>query len=297
MAGRIDAAEIKRYGGLALHVRQVVEGFLTGIHRSPYKGSSVEFAEHRQYSPGDDIRHVDWRAVAKTDRYFVKEFEEETNLRAWIVVDASGSMAYKGKSALSKWEYARNTAAAISYLLLRQMDAVGLMVHDTRVRQLLPPKAHPRQFLRICKGLEAAKPGAETSLATAWEELAARHVKRRSLVILISDGIDKADAIRKALQRLRFQRQEVAFLQILAPEELDFPFQRTTQFRSLENDTATLAQPRFLREEYRKRFGAHAEALKTASRQLRIDFARFATDEPLERTLGAFLGMRERRAR
>src|SRR5881227_1175049 len=154
---RFDPTELRKYGGLTLLARQVVEGFLTGVHRSPYKGFSVEFAEHRQYTPGDEIRHIDWRAVGKTDRYYVKEYEEETNLKAYLLVDASGSMAYRGRTQ-SKFDYARHVAACLAYLMLHQLDAVGLVTHDTRVRQLIQPRASSKHLLQLIHLLEQTKP-------------------------------------------------------------------------------------------------------------------------------------------
>src|SRR5437899_12355407 len=152
-----DPTSLSKYGRLAMVARQLVEGFLTGVHKSPYKGFSVEFAEHRQYYPGDEIRHIDWRAYGKTDRYFIKEYEEETNLKAYLLVDASGSMAYKGKTQ-SKFEYARHVAACLAYLMLHQLDAVGLVTHDTRIRQIIPPRASAKHLLRLLQALEQTRP-------------------------------------------------------------------------------------------------------------------------------------------
>src|SRR5580692_3882044 len=155
---QFDPTSLSKYGRLVLVARTLVEGFLTGVHKSPYKGFSVEFAEHRQYYPGDEIRHIDWRAYGKTDRYYIKEYEEETNLKAHLLVDASGSMAYKGKY-LSKFEYAQYIAASLAYLMLHQRDAVGLATHDTQVRQLVPPKANSKHLLRVLNVLEQTEPG------------------------------------------------------------------------------------------------------------------------------------------
>src|SRR5215510_10922169 len=162
---QFDPTSLAKYGRLALTARQLVEGFLTGAHKSPYKGFSVEFAEHRQYYPGDELRHVDWRAYGKTDRFFVKEYEEETNLKAFVVVDASGSMRYRGRQRLSKFEYAQQVAASLAYLMLAQLDAVGLVTHDTKVRQLIPPRATSKHLLALLHALEATQPGGETALA------------------------------------------------------------------------------------------------------------------------------------
>src|SRR5437868_8459387 len=157
---QFDPSSLSKYGHLSLVARTLVEGFLTGVHKSPFKGFSVEFAEHRQYTPGDEIRHIDWRAVGKTDRYYVKEYEEETNLKAYLVVDASGSMAFRGsKKALSKFEYAQHVAASLAYLMLHQTDAVGLVTHDTKVRAIVPPKTSPKHLLQVLTTLEKTQPG------------------------------------------------------------------------------------------------------------------------------------------
>src|SRR3954451_7932153 len=179
---RFDPTQLSKYGWLTLTAREIVEGFLTGVHKSPYKGYSVEFAEHRQYFPGDEIRHIDWRVYGKTDRYYVKEFEEETNLKAHLLVDASGSMAYRGRHA-SKFEYAQYIAASLAYLMLNQLDAVGLLLHDTRVRHLIPPRANSKHLLRILQALEGTTPGGETSMAPIWHELAGQ-LKQRGLVVV-----------------------------------------------------------------------------------------------------------------
>src|SRR5215831_4161737 len=172
MSSRIqfDPTSLSKYGRLALVARELVEGFLSGAHKSPYKGFSVEFAEHRHHYPGDEIRHIDSRAYRKTDRYFIKEYEEETNLKAHLLVDASGSMAYKGKHP-SKFEYVQYIAASLAYLMLHQRDAVGLVTHDTRVRQILSPRANAKHLLRVLHTLEQTRPGGETSMAPLWHEL------------------------------------------------------------------------------------------------------------------------------
>src|SRR4051794_32707042 len=189
MPSSIDPTALSRYGGLALVARNTVEGFLTGVHKSPYKGYSVEFAEHRQYYPGDEIRHLDWRVLAKTERYYIKEYEEETNLKAFLLVDASGSMAYRGKTG-SKFEYAQQVAACLAYLMLHQLDAVGLVTQAPPVRQIIPPRANAKHLLRVLRALEQTRPGGETSLAPLWHELAAHHLRRRGMVVVLSDCFD-----------------------------------------------------------------------------------------------------------
>jgi uncharacterized protein (DUF58 family) len=289
-----DPTELARYGGLTLVARTVVEGFLTGIHRSPFKGFSVEFAEHRQYYPGDELRHVDWRAYGKTDRFFVKEYEEETNLKAFVVVDASGSMRYRGRQQFTKFEYAQQVAASLAYLMLAQLDAVGLITHDTKVRQLVPPRATSKHLLALLHALEAAEPGGETALAPVWDELAAHHLKRRGLVVLISDCFDEPRQLARALRRLRHRRHEVLLFHVLAAEEIEFPFERPTRFRDLERlGDEVRADAKRLRAEYRANFEAYRAELCRTARDLGIDYHLLRTDEPVDRALGAYLARRK----
>ena len=194
---------------------------MAGLHKSPFKGFSVEFAEHRQYGPGDEIRHIDWRAYGKTDRYYVKEYEEETNLKAHLVVDSSGSMSYSGRT-IAKFEYARRLAAALAYLAISQRDAVGLVTFDTALRAMIPPRSAPNQFSIVCQALERTHPGGETPLSGILHTLAER-IRRRGLVIVLSDGFDQIDTLSSALQHLRHRHHEVLFFHILAPEEEEFP--------------------------------------------------------------------------
>jgi uncharacterized protein (DUF58 family) len=293
---RFDPTELRKYGGLTLLARHIVEGYLTGVHRSPYKGFSVEFAEHRQYEPGDEIRHIDWRAFGKTDKYFVKEYEEETNLKAYLLVDSSGSMAFRGsKKAPSKFEYAQHVAASLAYLMLHQMDAVGLITLDTKVRDLIPPKATPKHLLRVLTTLEKTLPGGETAMAPLWHELAGHHLKRRGMVLILSDFFDQLDPLMKALRHLRHRNHEVVLLQVLAPEELDFPFKRLTQFRNLEGrDHKVLVDTRRLRDDYLKNFERFRTDLKERAGRLHVDYHLLRTDQPVDRALGIYLSRRQR---
>ncbi len=271
---------------LALQARQIVEGFLTGLHKSPYKGFSVEFAEHRQYYPGDEIRHIDWRAFGKTDRYYIKEYEEETNLQAWMLLDASGSMAYG-----PKFEYACLLAACLSYLMLHQLDAVGLWVHDHDVRESLPPHAHSKHWLRLVQMLEAARPGGETALAPLWHRLAGQ-LKRRSLIVLLSDCFDVLEDLVLALRHFRHRGHEVLLLHVLAPDEIEFPFTRPTEFQSLENEQKELIDPVLIRAEYRARFDAFRAELRLQTSDMKVDYHLMRTDEPIDRALGYYLAKR-----
>jgi uncharacterized protein (DUF58 family) len=293
---RFDPTELRKYAGLTLLARNVVEGFLSGVHRSPFKGFSVEFAEHRQYVPGDEIRHIDWRAFGKTDRYYIKEYEEETNLKAYLLVDASGSMAFRGdKKQPSKFEYARYVAASMAYLMLHQLDAVGLITHDTAVRSLVPPRASPKHLLHVLRTLEATKPGGETSMAPLWHQLAAHYLKRRGMVIIFSDFFDDIDALTTALRRLRHRNHEIILFHVLAPEEIDFPYSRLTQFRNLENlSERMMVDARRLREEYLRNFESFCEQLRKRSGNMHIDYYLLRTDQPVDRALGIYLSRRQR---
>jgi uncharacterized protein (DUF58 family) len=294
MPSPIDPTALARYGGLALVARGTVEGFLTGVHKSPYKGYSVEFAEHRQYYPGDEIRHLDWRVLAKTDRFYIKEYEEETNLKAHLLIDASGSMAYRGKNR-SKFEYAQHVAACLAYLMLHQLDAVGLVTHDTRIRQVIPPRANAKHLLHVLQALEQTAPGGETALAPLWHELAAHQVKRRGLVVILSDCFDDLDRLLTALRHFRHKKHEVILFHVLAPEEIEFPFRRLTQFQDLEAlPHHLLVDPARLRREYLERFETFCRQLRDRSRGMGIDYHLLRTDEPVDRALGVYLSRRQR---
>ncbi|MFO0878107.1 MAG: DUF58 domain-containing protein [Gemmataceae bacterium] len=287
-----DPTSLARYGQLTLIARNLVEGFLTGVHKSPYKGFSVEFAEHRQYYPGDEIRHIDWRAVAKTDRYYIKEFEEETNLKAHLLVDASGSMAYRGKTQ-SKFQFAQYVAASLAYLMLHQRDAVGLTIHDTQIRQVIKPKATSKHLLHLLRGLEQTTPGGETALAPLWHQIA-EQLKQRSLVIILSDCFGDTTGLLRALQHFRHRRHEVLLFHLLAPEEIEFPFKKWTQFRNLEiAGERKLVDPQQLRKEYLANFQRFCQELREACGRTHVDYHLFRTDEPVERALGIYLTRRQ----
>ena len=289
-----DPTALAKFGQIDVVARLLVEGYMIGQHQSPFKGSSVEFVEHRQYYPGDEIRHIDWRAFGKTGRYYIKEFEEETNLRAYLLVDGSGSMAY-GQSTLSKFEYARYLASALGYLLVGQRDAVGLVTFDTQVRERIEPSTNPQNFRRITESLQNWKPGAETSLAGVFSKLIPT-LKRRSLVILVSDFFDEIEPLRQALKQFRHDRHEVILFQVVAPEEEDFPFTRPTQFRSLEKSShRILVDPNRLRSIYLEQYGKYEEELQQTCGNLGVDLVRLTTAEPYHKALGAYLNARSRR--
>lgn len=292
-AARFDPSALARYGRLDLVARAVVEGFLAGVHRSPYKGFAVEFAEHRPYYAGDEIRHIDWRAYGKTDRYYIKEHEDETNLRAYVLVDASGSMGYRG-AGVSKFQYAQYLAASLAYLMLHQRDAVGLALHDHRLRAYLPPRAHAKQLPHLLGLLERAEPGGETALGPLWDRLAGQ-VRRRGLVVIISDCFDALPSLLQALRRLRHRRHEVLLFHVLAPEEIAFPFRRPALFRGLEDAVQRPLDADAARAEYLRSFEEHCRALRVQTRNLGVDYQLVRTDEPVDRALGAYLAGRQAR--
>ncbi len=287
-----DPTSLAKYGRLTMVARTVVEGFLTGVHKSPYKGFSVEFAEHRQYYPGDEIRHIDWRAYGKTDRYYIKEYEEETNLKAHLLVDASGSMAYRGQGP-SKFEFAQYIAASLAYLMLHQLDAVGLTLHDTKVRALIPPRASSKHLLNLINTLEKTQAGGETSMAPLWHELAGQ-IRRRGMVIILSDCFDQIGPLMNALRHFRHHRHEVLLFHILAPEEIEFPFKKWTQFRNLEvAGHKLLVDPQRLRKEYLKNFNEFCRQLRQQAGEMQIDYHLMRTDQPVEQALGVYLTKRQ----
>lgn len=283
-----DPTTLAKYGRLSLVARNVVEGFLSGAHKSPYKGFSVEFAEHRQYYPGDEIRHIDWRVYGKTDRYYIKEHEEETNLQAHLLVDASGSMAFRGKT-ISKFQYAQYLAASLAYLMLHQRDGVGLVVHDHELRTMLPPRSTSKQLMQILATLEKTVPGGETRLAPLWDRLAGQ-LRSRGMLLIFSDCFDQVNQLIHALRHLRHRRHEILLFHILAPEEIKFPFTKRVQFRHLENvDQRRLIDPAAVRSAYLQNFNAFCETLRKQAANLQIDYHLMRTDEPVDRALGIYL--------
>jgi uncharacterized protein (DUF58 family) len=289
-----DPTALARFAGLDVAARLIVEGYMIGQHKSPFKGSSVEFVEHRQYYPGDEMRHIDWRAYGKTGKHYVKEFEEETNLRAYLVVDGSGSMGY-GESTLSKFTYARYLAAAMGYLLLAQRDAVGLITFDTDIRQRIEPTVAPHNFQRLVNSLQNWETGAETSLSAVFDRLIPS-LKRRSLIVIISDFFDRIAPLTQALKAFQHSRHEVILFQIVAPEEQDFPFSRPTLFRSLEkSDHRVLVDPHRLRAMYVENFRKFQHDLGEICTHAGVDLVQLTTTMPYTKALGAYLDARSRR--
>ncbi len=286
-----------RLGRLDLVARLVVEGFLTGLHRSPYHGFSVEFAEYRQYIPGEPVTHLDWRVYAKSDRHYLRVFAEETNLRATLLVDCSRSMTYTADPGRpSKLECARLLAAALAYLLLRQNDAVGLVTFDERPLAVVPARSVRRQLFQILRTLEAAPAGAGTRLGPVLHAVAER-VHRRGLVVLFSDLLDDTNAILSGLKHFRHRGHEVIVFRILDPRETDLDFRRELELEDLERpERRVRVDPAQAAADYRERFAAWRDELRRGCRRHRIDLVETTTDAPVENVLHAYLGKRARLA-
>jgi uncharacterized protein (DUF58 family) len=291
----IDSQTLMRIKSLQMRARVAVEGFFKGIHRSPYHGFSVEFSEYRQYSPGDDPRYLDWRLYARSDRYYVKRFEDETNLRCHLVLDTSRSMGYRS-IAYSKSEYARTAAATIAYFLASQRDAVGLLTFEDRIVEYLPARYRPGHLRRLMAALEREPTGRATDLAGPLDQVAAT-VRKRGLIVLISDLLAPPEALRARLGYLRARGHDVIVLRILDPAEVDFSFTTPAMFLDVESGREIYVDPDQAREEYLRRFGAHAAAIGRACVDLGIESATITTDRPLELVLFDLLRARMRRAR
>lgn len=285
---------------LDLIARGVVEGFIAGRHRSPHKGFSVEFAEHRQYVPGDDLRNLDWRVLARKDRYYIKQYVEETNLRATILLDASGSMAYRGDEAaesegrrLSKFEYAQYIAAVLTYMLVGQQDAVGMVTFDRAIRSYLPARARASQVRTILEQIDQTEPGKDTALAEIFHDIAER-IPRRGLVIILSDLFDDAKELIKALHHFRYRRHEVVVFHIMAEEELHFPFDSFTQFKDLEMPREVQVDPKAIRASYLDRIRTFLTEVAAGCGQMAADYVPMSTKTPFEKSLSDYLSRRRR---
>ena len=293
----LDPRTLAKLQGLELRARSIVEGYVSGAHRSPFHGFSIEFAEHREYSPGDDLRYVDWKVFGKTDKVYLKQYEEETNLVSYMLVDTSESMRYQSAEApLSKLAYAKCVAAAISYLILQQQDSVGLATFDSEIRALVRPSGNPSHLKQLLHVMEQAEPRRKTRTGPIFHDLAER-LKRRGLVLILSDLFDDVPTMMAGLKHLRHRRHEVVVFHVLDPAELDFPFRQTTLFRGLEELPDVLTDPRALRRAYLDEFGKFLQAVRKGCRAERVDYVLLRTDQSLEIALSSFLASRNTRAR
>lgn len=289
----LQPSVVAQLSNMELRARLVVEGFITGLHKSPYHGFSVEFTEHRQYMPGDEIKHIDWKAYGKTDRYYVKEFEEETNLKSYLLLDASKSMDYRSENNLRKVEYASYIAAALAYLMVEQRDAVGLTIYDEKIRTLLPPRATKLYLKQILRELESLQSANKTGTARSLHEVAER-IKRRGLVVVLSDLFDDPKEVATALKHFRHKGNEVIVMQVLDPMERSFAFGTDALFRDMETEEELPTQPWHIQKAYRESFQQFLDYYKRECRENAIDYVLLDTSIPFDKALFEYLNKRKR---
>ncbi len=288
-----DPEVLARIASLSLRARQVVEGTISGLHRSPFHGFNVEFAEYREYSPGDDLRRLDWRVLGRTDRFYVKQYEEESNLRATLVLDCSASMRY-GSGPLNKFHYAATAAASLATLLIEQQDPVGIALFDRETRETLPPAATQAQLARIIGLLEAAQPNRETQLGTVLQSLS-EQAKQRGMTIIFSDLLTDLDSFYDGIRRLQYRGHEIIVLHVLDPDELELPFNDLVMFRDIEGQEELLAEPWAFRKAYQSAMQQFLDDVRGGCGSRGIDYLLLRTDQPLADALSHYLHARERR--
>jgi uncharacterized protein (DUF58 family) len=287
----LEPAALARLKNLSLAARLVVEGFYAGMHRSPHKGFSIEFAEHRQYTPGVDPRHIDWRVFGRRDKLYVKQYEEETSLRCYVLLDKSASMDYRHGAELTKLQYASYLAASLAYLMAGQHDAVGLMTYDSGICDRVPPRQGAGHLRGLMQVLERTRAGGETSLAETFHQLA-ETIKRRSLVVVLSDLFDDPQRLVGALKHFRHQKHDVIVFHTLDPAEITFPFDDVTQIEDLETKAEVTSDPRAFRKAYLEELAKFLEIVRGGCLDAQIDYALARTDERFEMFLGQYLAKR-----
>src|SRR5436190_19161881 len=293
----LDPRTLARISGLDLRARLIVEGLMTGMHRSPYQGISVEFAQNRPYVQGDDIRHIDWKVFGRSDKIYLKQYQEETNLHLICVVDASESMGFGtvraegGGATWSKYDHATAIAASLSYMAIQQQDSVGLAIFDQALARYFKPSNSPGQWKVVVNELQLVPRWNKTNTGKILDQIAEK-LTHRSLIVLISDFFDSLDSIRQGLRHLRYKKHELMVFQILDPTEIEFPFEDVTLFKGLEELGQLLTEPRALREGYLEQLRAFTEALKKTCRGMNIDFQRFNSSDSLDVALSQFLATR-----
>ncbi len=290
----LDPRVLNRVSRLDLRARLIVEGYVAGRHRSPYRGFSVEFAEHREYAPGDDLRYLDWKVYGKSDRLYVKQYEEETNLVATICLDVSSSMRYESgaKDSLSKYDYAATVAASLAYLVIHQQDAAGLVLFDEGVREALPPGSRPDHLQRILTLIEGSSGNPRTDLAQALGEVCEK-IRRRGLVVVVSDLLDEEDRVLAGLRRLRSRRHDVVVFHVLDRDEVNFPFERMTRFEGMEAPSPELlCDPKALRAAYLESLEGFRRTIRAGCLAERIDYVPLDTGTSLDVALSGYLARR-----
>jgi uncharacterized protein (DUF58 family) len=299
----LDPVALAKVGSLEMQARLIVEGFLSGMHKSPYHGFSVEFAQHREYVPGDDLKHLDWKVFSRTGRFYLKQYEQETNLACWLLVDRSESMLYgsgkqgaDGRPLVSKYDYACMGASALAYLILQQQDSAALVTFDDQVRDFLRASSQPSHLKQMVTCLNKGGGREKTDLGPIFHDLAER-ITRRGIVIVFSDLFDDPDRILAALGHLRYKRHEVIVMHVLDPAELEFPFQEATLFKGLEEYPELLTDPRTLREGYLTEINGFIHDLQRGCLNQNIDYIQLHTDRQLGSVLAGYLAHRLARKR
>ena len=292
----VKPKDLARVSKLQLLARQVVEGFCSGRHRSPHKGFSVEFKEHRTYVRGDELRNIDWKAFGKSDRLYIREYEEETNLRCTLLVDRSGSMQYSGERSegRTKYEYAQQLAASLAYLMLGQQDGVGLVTFDDEPREWLPSRSRPSHLRAVLQAIAENGTKRETDLGGVFQRIAPK-LPRRGLLVILSDGMGDVDSLAKAFALFRSARHEILFFQVLDPDEIDFPFSGRIQFRDLESSqNEQMVDAKSIRDAYLRRYEEYQNKLRDICRKQRVDLVQMTTDRPFADALHEYLSVRRR---
>ena len=290
----LDPEVVSRLSRLDLVARLVVEGFITGLHRSPYHGFSVEFSEHRPYMPGDSLRDLDWKAYAKSDRLYIKQYEEETNLKSYLLLDVSGSMDFQSGGPWSKFRYASSLAAALAYLMLKQRDAAGLMLFHERITSYVPPRSMQSHLQVLLKEIDQVQPAADTRMGPAFHDLAER-ISRRGLVVVLSDLLDEPAAVMQGLRHFRHRGHEVVVFHILDPRERDLDFRRETRFYDLEDpDQSLTTQPWHIQREYRQLMDEMVRTYRLQCAEARIDYVLLDTMTSFDVALSNYLAQRKK---
>jgi len=288
----LDPKALSRLANIKLIARTVVEGFISGLHQSPYHGFSVEFSEYREYVPGDDLKHFDWRVLARCDKHYIKQYQEETNLRATILVDCSRSMAYSSNG-ISKFTYGCYLAASLAYLMVRQQDSVGMVIFDDKIRHRIPPKSSPSHLRDMLVVLENTEPSSRTGIAGTLHAMA-EAVKKRGLVIIISDLLEDQAEVLRGIKHFRHNRHEVIIFHVLDEAELSFPFSGLTTFRDMETGEKLMMEPQFFRDEYSKQLDAFIRQYRRECTEGFVDYLLADTSRPFDLLLARYLAKRAR---
>ena len=284
----LSSSVIRKIDNISLRAKLVVEGFIIGLHQSPYHGFSVEFSEHRPYGFGDEIRHIDWKLLAKTDKLYIKQFEEETNLKSYILFDKSASMGYSSKDNINKFEYAKTLSASLSYLMIRQQDAVGLTTFDDKINTSIIPRSKISHLNVLLNSLHKSKIGGETQISPILHSLA-ESIKKRGLIILISDLLDNPKEVIKGLRHFRYKGHEVIIFHILDYNEIFFNFNEMINFIDSENNQNIKTDPRHIKSDYNKAFSDFCEIYRSECRKNNIDYVRVNTSDSLDKSLIEYL--------